>query len=318
MTLRDKAAFVARRLADNYDDRFWWKTQVLKFVVRPVHSVYPGYSDAIDVTSEEWDNLLVLDACRADLFEEVADLERFDDYRRVTSVGSMTREWTERNFAGRSFGDTVYVTANPFTNQVAGESFHELYSVWRERFDGDERTVLPGPVVDTARRASDEHPDKRQIVHFMQPHHPFVGHDRLRELTEWDLHAIAEDGAQPDHPHSPYEAVEMGLVDHDTVWDAYSDNLELGLDAALDLAADLDGRTVVTADHGNMLGERAWPVPMRIYGHPPAVRSPHLTRVPWAIIDGDRRETTDDGVRSLSEVDEERVQRRLKDLGYHE
>jgi len=291
MTILEKAAFVARRLADNYDDRFWWKNQVLKFVVRPVHSVYPGYDGAIDLVNAEWDNLLVLDACRADLFEEVADLSTFDEYGRVTSIGSMTREWTERTFAGREFGDTVYVTSNPFTDKMVGESFHDLYSVWKKHFDKEERTVLPEPVAEAARRSFAEHPDKRQIVHFMQPHHPFIGHDRLRELTEWDIYAIAEDEGRPE-PHSPYEALNMGLVDYGEVWNAYADNLRIGLDAALDLAVDLDGRTVVTSDHGNMFGERAWPVPMRVYGHPA-------------------------GVRSLSETDEEQLERRLKDLGYH-
>jgi hypothetical protein len=51
MTALTKVAFVARRLADNYDDRFWWKNQVLKFVVRPVHPVYPG-DDGVRSLSE--------------------------------------------------------------------------------------------------------------------------------------------------------------------------------------------------------------------------------------------------------------------------
>lgn len=311
------ARFVVRRLRDNYDDPWWWRTQVLKFVVRPVHAVVPGYRNAIDVPAEPWDNLIVLDGCRADLFETVVDVDGFDEYRRVSSKGSMTREWLERNFVGGAFGDTVYVTSNPFTDKLVGESFHDLYSVWRDHFDEGERTVLPGPVGEAAREAHAAHPDKRLIVHFMQPHHPFVGHDRLRDLTEWDIYAIAEEGDQPDRPHSPYEAYGMGLVSFEEVWSAYAENLRLGMDVALELIEDLDGRSVLTSDHGNMLGERAWPIPVRIYGHPPGLRSAPLVDVPWAVIDGDRRAVTDEGVRSMSTAESDQLERRLRDLGYH-
>ncbi|WP_186313321.1 hypothetical protein [Halorubrum salsamenti] len=47
---------------------------------------------------EEWDNLIILDACRLDLFEETIDTGQFDEYRHVWSRGSKTDEWTYNNF----------------------------------------------------------------------------------------------------------------------------------------------------------------------------------------------------------------------------
>jgi hypothetical protein len=317
MTVVEASRDAYAALRENYDDPFWWRARLAQFVIGPAHRVYPGFDEAISVMDEEWDTLVVFDACRADLFEEVADSADFDSYRRVTSAGSMTAEWTERNFSGGAFGDTVYVSANPFTTKLAGDAFHEIYSVWQDSFDEKQKTVLPGSVADAAREAHAAHPEKRLIVHFMQPHHPFITDERFAAFSEWDIRAITGND-QPARPHSPFEALGMGLVEREELWTAYGDNLRAVLSPALDLAADLGGRTVLTSDHGNLLGERGWPVPVRLYSHLPGVRLPGLVRVPWAVIDGERRRVTDNGVRSTADADASEIKQRLRALGYHD
>ena len=84
-----------------------------------------------------------------------------------------------------------------------------------------------------------------------------------------------------------------------------------------DLAAAVDGRLVVTSDHGNMLGERTWPIPLRVYGHPTGVRNGELVEVPWAVRESDdRREITEGAVGATSESEEGIVSKRLEHLGY--
>jgi hypothetical protein len=79
----------------------------------------------------------------------------------------------------------------------------------------------------------------------------------------------------------------------------------------------VDGRTVITSDHGNLVGERAWPVPVRLYGHPEGIRHPALVKVPWAVIEGDgRRAVVDEGVHAVTGEADEVVEQRLRDLGY--
>ena len=73
---------------------------------------------------EDWDTFIVLDACRADFFEEVADFSWFDSYTSRVSLGSHSSEWTRKNFAEREFPDTVYVSANPHTSLIVGGNFH--------------------------------------------------------------------------------------------------------------------------------------------------------------------------------------------------
>lgn len=113
----------------------------------------------------------------------------------------------------------------------------------------------------------------------------------------------------------PWMAVEAGLVDHDTLWAAYRSNLELVMEPVWRLVESLDGKTVVTSDHGNLIGERGWPVPMRLYGHPTGVRLPGLVRVPWATVEGERREI--EGEETTDNLaDDGVVAERLEDLGY--
>lgn len=306
-----------RNLRANYDNSNWWRTVLAEVGVRPVHALLSS-DDGVRVMTEDWDTLVVLDACRFDLFESVADLGRYDDYTAVTSAGSMTAEWVRKNFAGGSYPDTVYVTANPFVSKLAGDVFHELVEVWRDSFDLDHRTVLPGPVVEAARAAHERFPDKRLVVHFMQPHFPFVRREEL-QFSGWRNEEIMDDEPRSGRPTDPWDALEMGLVTREAVLEGYADNLSYVLEHVDGLLDELDGRTVVTSDHGNLLGERAWPFPVRLYGHPQGVRLPGLVRVPWAVVDdGDRREVVAGATRSESDYDREQLTERLRDLGYHE
>jgi hypothetical protein len=278
--------YVLSEVGDNYRSFNWWRNRVfVRYVLGTLsrlHPAYPGYDEAVDVPSAEWDNLIVLDACRADAFERVVDTDRFDEYWSVVSAGSHSSEWTRRNFAGDEFGDIVYVSANPHTSKLAGDSFHDVVEMWNTAFDESAGTVLPDAMADAARDTADRHPDKRLVVHFMQPHGPFVGSD---------VPETAED---------------------DRYWEAYDQNLAYVMDSVDELVADLSGRTVITADHGQIA-----PSPLRdavgVSGHKPGLRHPGVVVVPWAVIDGDRRETVDGETNSSTA---EAVDDRLRDLGY--
>lgn len=45
----------------------------------------------------------------------------------------------------------------------------------------------------------------------------------------------------------------------------HAENLDLVLDSVADPVDVVNGRTVVTSGHGNMLGEQTFPVPLRVY-----------------------------------------------------
>lgn len=292
---------VTDEIANNYDDEFWWRNRILHRIVGPIQGLIYG-TNGIDVMAQDWDNLIILDACRADYFKEVADLSAFDEYRVVISKASATPEFVAKTFADREFGDTVYVNSNPHISRDAPGSFHERYDLWTDAFDEEYNTVMPETSKEWGLKAAEEHPDKRLIVHYNQPHGPYIGPDRI----EWDYEKARGSG----------EALKKGLVTETDFRAAYRANLELALPTAVDLALEVTGRTVITADHGELFGKRQFPIPIRAYAHPPGLRDPDLVRVPWAVIDdGERKEIVDEAT-SIIRAEADDVEERLKDLGY--
>ena len=66
-------------------------------------------SDERELQELEWDNLLILDACRYDIYEEVLGREVDHNF----SKASMTRYFIRDNFSEGDWSDVVYVTLNP-------------------------------------------------------------------------------------------------------------------------------------------------------------------------------------------------------------
>jgi hypothetical protein len=269
-----------------------------------------------DVLTEDWDTLVILDACRYDMFEQHSGLPGRLEHRY--SKGSSTTEFLRANLPGRDLRDTVYVTANPqfYGNRDELQvEFHEVINIWKEAgWDEENHTVLPETVTEYAQDAAEEYPNKRLLVHYIQPHYPFIGSE-----TEFDKrHLVAPDTGER---NVWYQLMTGALdIERETVWQLYVENLDRALPHVEELLTTVEGRTVVTADHGNMVGERAFPFPIREWGHPRGIYTEQLVRVPWLIHDnGPRREVIAGQPESRGEdIEEETVADRLKHLGYTE
>ena len=258
----------------------------------------------IDVFDEDWDNMLILDACRFDVFAEEADLDGRLESR--VSRGSMTREWVRANFTDRRLLDLVYVTANgnyAHVRDEIGASVHEEVPLWRdEHRTGPGNTITPPEMAaEAAREYADSHPNKRLLVHFVQPHTPYLGSTGERFDPRVPLGDIPRQ----------YD------VSDDVIGRAYRENLSLVLEEVKGLLADLPGKTVVTADHGELLGDRLGPLPVRDYGHPDGIYLPELVTVPWFVsTNGRRKRITREESVGTSDVDQAAVEAHLRDLGY--
>lgn len=261
--------------------------------------------ETVSFADEEWDNLVIMDACRYDtmaansIFEEKVE-PRF-------SNASHTHEFLEKNFSG-SHLDTVYITASPQVAQFGGKFAH-VEHVWKDKWSEEHNTVLPEDVTDTALEMKEKFPDKKLIVHYMQPHFPFIksqieqgsyrGKDRGRKLP------------------SVWEKLYAGEVNIDEVKRDYENNLKLALPEVKRLVEDLRGKTIITSDHGNLFGKKISCLPIRTYGHPIRVKDPELNRVPWIEISAEKRkEIAEAEERHEEKVDEKEVKKKLQDLGY--
>jgi hypothetical protein len=281
-----------------------------------VFSRIQGLNDACYVHDEDWDNLIILDGCRYDLFDNVNTLEGKLESR--TSLGSESWEYLRENFKGREMHDTIYVTANPHAPKLPTGTFHRTVNLLNQRWDEELKTVRPEVMTNEAIKIHEKFPNKRLIVHYMQPHFPFIG-DKGRTILHAGVTGKNEKSDQ-NVPHI-WNGLRDGTVeiDEEFVFEAYKENLELTLPHVDRLLSSVNGKSVVTSDHGNLIGDQTGPIPIKGYGHPRGFHIPELVKVPWFVVDAaERRSVVSEPPSNHSEMNADIVESRLKDLGYHE
>lgn len=262
-----------------------------------------GLDGGRNVLDEPWDLLVVLDGCRHDLMTETAGAYDYvESVEPFTSLAGGSLSWMRRTFAStRDVSDVAYVTANPFSDTALDPArFAAFDEVWRTAWDDTLGTVRAQAVtkhaVDGLRHADAD----RAIVHYMQPHHPFVPAPVAAGINRDD---------PSDHDTTVWERLRHGTISRERAWRGYRDNLEYVMNEVATLLENVDApQTVITADHGNALGE--W----GIYGHGDYPISA-LRRVPWCTATAtDERTLTPEVDRSATGGPS--VADRLRDLGY--
>lgn len=194
------------------------------------------------VMEQDWDNLIILDACRYDLFKRVNPIE--GQLHRFHSRGSHTGEFVQQNFQGESLLDTVYVSSNPNPAEEANAEFASVEEVWRSEWDESLHTVPPESMVKRTKDAEEKFPNKRLISHFLQPHYPWIGPNGREFMSEYDYTPQNQD-------NHIWMQLRNGELDTERVWDVYEENLRITFPHVQELVNSLNGKTVVTSDHGN-------------------------------------------------------------------
>jgi len=249
---------------------------------------------------EDWDNLVLLDACRYDTYADVTPFDGVPGVRE--SRGSASKQFVRGNFEEKTLHDVVYISGNRWYLKLEEElncEVHAFHDVERDVADG----FVPSPqaVTEAVLDLKDEYPNKRLLIHYMQPHYPFLDTDSIEVTREGVRTAVRSNG-----------------ISREELREAYRDNLRLALEYVETLVDELDGKTVISSDHGELLGDRASPVPVRWIGHPPGIYADQLVSVPWHVVsDGPRRTIRAEEPESRSDdVDMDEVEQNLADLGY--
>ena len=279
-----------------------------------------------DLGEEEWDYLIVLDACRYDYLSSM--------YRRYLegallarlSPGIDTPSWC-RKALRRVFKDTIYISANPYINStvpvkgcIVQGRFRKIVDVWRDGWDERLGTVPPWITTQSALEHLAE--AERMIVHYLQPHAPYLSPNylvtgfptprpgrasilrwtrdrgeppitektlRLAASMLWRAGLIAHPWPLLEAlrlpPASPMDMVRR-LYGIKGLREAYRENLDMVLGYVALLVNKIlkhrpDARIVVTADHGEVLGENGQ------YGH--SFEHPYVRLVPWLRVTGVKR-----------------------------
>ena len=227
----------------------------------------------------DWDFLIILDACRADVFEDVCGIRGY--YERVRSPAPCTVLWLERTFTG--FYDVVYVSANPFVNSKgrlphvrfdATKHFAEIVDVWDFGWDEANGTVPPKHVNYAVKRLISNGSAKKMIIHYIQPHFPYIGDRKFLEIdAKWSMDEFRY--AVPKPNERIRWAIKAGIVTVEDLKNAYRNNLRLVLRYVRKLLDHLEGKVVITSDHGELLGEDG------LFLHECHYNHPILRTVPW-------------------------------------
>jgi len=272
----------------------------------------------------DWDVLVVLDAARYDVFESIYGEYLDGELTKVRSPGSATPEWATRTFTGSH--ELTYLSGNPFINSLgiplnelkwgasagyewtATEHIDTIVDLWQEEWDDDLGAITPQAVTEAALDRVEAGYDGRLVVHYLQPHAPFIQEGTGRKMKR--IKAGFDD--VPDAGNAPAEdpdslagrlrrwiepklgdselAQRLGmLVELDagsttdilsggieaTLREYYEENMRLALGETARLVEHLDGDVVVTADHGEAFGEQG------VWEHHVETYIPPLVEVPW-------------------------------------
>lgn len=278
-----------------------------------------------DVIDEDWDTLMILDGCRFQQFKEMNYFE--GELSCITSKGAHSFEFMEKTFGGRQLHDTVYITANPWIEHFDDLIFYTTKTTYTDDNRGG-KMRLPEDVAQLALDTFEEYPNKRYIVHFMQPNNPYIGPKAaaLREKVSTERSIFfTEMGESNRGESSDYReelphlrsACKKGYISKVEMMEIYEENLEIVLSHAERVIDELGGKTAVTGDHGDMFGERLPPLFLREYSHWRNVYTDVLRHVPWLVIDSDsRRKVRAETPIGFEKIDMQSVQDQLKTMGY--
>jgi len=271
----------------------------------------------------EWDYCIVLDACRFDRFEAIYEDYLVGDLQRQISPGSSTPEWAYRTFDGDH--DIAYFSSNPFINGLgiplnelkwgascdypwaATDHIESVIDVWQDGWDDDLGTVPPDALAESLADHRELANDaERVVLHYMQPHAPYLDRETGGKLTtikesiqaqgerDGDVDSgVVERVADAVRPKVEsvldgnsfaqkagmwFELDKRSVIASGTRGAAlthYDRNLEIVLESVVELIPELEGDVVVTADHGEAFGEQG------VWEHHIETHIPPLIEVPW-------------------------------------
>lgn len=262
-----------------------------------------------DPFGEDWDILVLLDGCRFDLFTEFASnhpiYDRFSEVNSRFSCASSSPEWINKVYGSgpnHVLSDIHLVSANGWEEkEIDLGIFGEVTPVWRHNPDAAP-TITPDIVTDAAIHSYHNTNYSQMIVHYMQPHAPFLGvPGKYNSINEYPGQGKSQ---------NVWEGLRSGKFDIDEVWQDYGENLLIALDEVDRLINNVEGDVVISADHANSIGE------LGVYGHPKYSIAPSVKRVPWVKLDAVNKCTSRPEKPVLEDNNSRDIESHLKNLGY--
>lgn len=247
----------------------------------------------MNILQENWDNLIILDDCRYDSFKKINFIP--GKLKKIKSPGGHTFMWFCGTFKEIHYNNIVYYSQNPWVSKTRLKKPSLKYETTFEQLYSVKRNKTPEEFNEFVFNSINAHDNKRFIFHYILPHTPFL--KGPSDMVGKGNGQIAQE-------------VIKGEVKKEKYIKTYEQNIEYVLDKAMDLMAVLEGKTVITSDHGELFGEHhLWghgthtvdtKGKVTIVGFPNMIMHPKLREVPWLEV----------------ESPEEQNKRELAQLGY--
>ena len=281
-----------------------------------------------NLLDENWDYLIILDACRYDYFKDIYGNYLDGEVKKAISPAFHTLDWLNKVVAG-FYDDIVYISANPYINSKieigncefrfdAKKHFFEIIDVWKLGWNYQFETVHPHEINKALFKARPMYKNKRYILHYIQPHEPYISQNYIPYFSEVCVEKIAETNKSIGDEKSKKRTIKVrdsiGTIINKTLgverrWkigklfnlapksqpdaigysegiaglmNAYKENLEVVLECVAELTKNVSGTILITADHGEYLGED------EKYGHGLDRRGSPTTEVPWLLIENNK------------------------------
>ena len=301
------------------------------------------FGNGINIMEEDWDNLIILDSCRYDKFELINELDGDLDWK--ISKASHSKEFYKENFPSEEYHDVVYATANPYGIAICGNKFHEsvstfsgdiTYDFQKQRvdtvttengeilLDRHVKNLLPGHLTNMAIELYDRNPNKKLIVHYMQPHKPYLSTyaEMLRKKLMQDNNVAFDRFMTVDQINNSdknvirdlMHAAMSNIISPQELNKLYDQNLRIVLDHVEYLLSHIQGKTVITADHGELLGELRGG---QRFNHHEKLYCQELRKIPFHTLQiGKRRQTWEEKPKKKFIRDISDLNNQLSLLGY--
>lgn len=244
----------------------------------------------LEIVEKEWSNLIILDAARYDFFKKVNDISG-DLTKRLS--GRSSTKFVKTELQNKQLKDVVCVTQDDKYDRYLNQSqFHHYEYINQGRRSYQERRNLEKEMIEKIQNLRRTYPEKRLLTHFMRPHIPWISEyaeDLRSQITDrYDVTFKFESAdSKSDHLHEPlyslYHARQFGLINDAELRKAYEKEMQDIIQSLARLIKNLNGKTIITADHGEMLGERMPPLFVRHWGHHGFNKEKRT--VPWLEVD---------------------------------
>jgi hypothetical protein len=231
---------------------------------------------AVNIYERDWDLLILLDCATIKMMREVKDEYEFlTEIGELMSVGTTSPEWMRNTFINNFYEEmknTMYITGNTSSEIYLEDSmFLHLEEVWKDGWEKEVGTIPAKEITDRAIFLSRRQDADRTILHYMQPHPPFV---TASEIEAGDVTRQHETGEGMNLRELYFKAE----YTRDELWDAHIENLRYVLDSVELLLSNVSAdRVVISADHGQAFGEKG------VWGHPASAGVNQVRKVPWCV-----------------------------------